>query len=251
MVNSVPVWVLTAAIEVVLLGIGGLSVMLWLSGRSKRALRANIAALEEALEAQTTATLVAEAASLAEEEALAAVQEHPPADAGAVVALGDNEPETVLAQEELDELIAIGDAEMQQSLGTLHAGSAVMAQKIEALQQQNRQLRQAVEAVQQNSVLPEDEQQEIVVPEKLMQEMETELSSLQQTCQSLQGSLQVHCVLLEGKLGDQETQDGEGNTAGSDIHQIKAELEQRTADFQRIQEEYDALLNEYQRIYET
>lgn len=253
MVNSVPVWVLTTVIEVGLLGVGGLSLMLWLSARSKRGLRANIAALEEALEAQTAATLVAEAASLAEEEALTVSQESPPAEAEtrAVVAADDDGSEAAITQEKLDKLFAVGDTETQQSLSTLRAECAAMAQKIDALQQRNDQLRQAVEAVQHNSALPEDEQQEIVVPEKLMQEMETELSSLQRASQSLQGTLLKHFTLLEGKLGEQETQESEENTAGSDVHQIKAELEQRTADFQRIQEEYDALLNEYQRIYET
>ncbi len=253
MVNSVPVWVLTTVVEVGLLGVGGLSLMLWLSARSKRGLRANIALLEEALEARTAATVVPEAASLAEEEALTVSHESPPAEAEtrAVLAADDDGVDAAITQEKLDEIFAVGDAETQQSLGTLRAESAAMAQKVDALQQRNGQLRQAVEAVQHNSALPEDEQQEMGVPEELMQDMETELLSLQQTCQSLQGSLQEHCTLLESKLGNQAAQESEGNPTGVDVHQIKAELEQRTADFQRIQEEYDALLNEYQRIYET
>jgi hypothetical protein len=169
----------------------------------------------------------------------------------------------LLSQDALDALFAssssaespaadTGDTDAAQHIATMLSESAAMEKQLEELQEKSAALRQAVENLQANQALPLEEQQDVPVPEKMMQDIENGLAALEQSRERLQEALQQHAHLLGGD-GDEankisaQVQDEE---TVKEITQLKTELEMRTADFARVQAEYNALLGEYQRIFE-
>jgi hypothetical protein len=206
------------------------------------------AALAEA-EPDTAAFVVSEEPEEQEDES------PPPAQA----------PTATLTQEMLDKLFAgaLEDededaalaadhdaAEIPQDMATILTENATMEQQIGRLQEKSQELRQAIEALRANTALPPEEQQDLPVPEAMMQEMEQGLDVLRQGCERMQQTLQTHCQSLGQGAHEESTQATPIETMQEELVQLKSVLEQRTSEFEHVQEEYDTLLTEYQRIFE-
>jgi hypothetical protein len=324
--HSVPVWLLTAVIEVSLLAMATLSTLLWLVWRRQRRLTLKVAELQGALMAPSTMVAipmewpaepgVEEALDMASVAAGGAVTEglpeefphvasvadacptEPVAEAGLpepeqelCTAAGTDEtldadtsdaanaaevPTAAITQEMLDHLFAAATeeedkdaremqednaSEIQRSVVALLSENADMEQRIGELQAKSLMLREAIEALQANAALPPEEQQNLPVPEVIMQEMEQGLAALQLGCERMQHELQAHCQALglgefeeaatSDASGDQEASEGRLSAAllQEEVVNLKAVLEQRATEFQRVQEEYSALLEEYQRVF--
>jgi hypothetical protein len=324
--HSVPVWLLTAVIEVSLLAMATLSTLLWLVWRRQRRLTLQVTELQRALMVPSTVaaiptewpaeTGVEEELDMASVAAGCAVtegllEELSPAapvahtystEVTAEVEL--SEPEQALlpatetdetlaedpsdaanaaealpvpiTQEMLDNLFTAAAAdedkdavemqednasEIQRSVVALLSENADMEQRIGELQAKGLMLREAIEALQANAALPPEEQQNLPVPEAIMQEMEQGLAALQLGCERMQHELRAHCQALglaeleeaavSGASGDQEASEVRLSAAvlQEEVVNLKAVLEQRAVEFQRVQEEYSSLLEEYQRIF--
>jgi hypothetical protein len=164
--------------------------------------------------------------------------------------------------EEITETPAEDASEIQRSVIALLSENADMEQQVGKLQVKGQALREAIEALQANVALPLEERQDLPVPEKIMQEMEQGLTALQQGCERMQHELQVHCQSLSlVSLEDADDSGASGAPEGAgerlsavalqeEVVNLKSVLEQRTAEFRRVQEEYTTLLEEYQRIFE-
>jgi hypothetical protein len=157
---------------------------------------------------------------------------------------------------------------LQQNAAALLSASATMAEQIAGLQEKSQSLRQAVEVLQANAALPLAEQQDIPVPENLMREIETGLVTLQRTRDRMQGELEAHCqalgwdaeTLAQLSQGEETaSSEASGEAAArqktrralqQEIVHLQAEVAQRAADFERIKNEYDELLTEYERIFQ-
>lgn len=319
---SVPVWFLTAVIEVGLLYMATLSMLLWLVWRRQRCLTLKVGELQRTLVAPSmVAAMPAEwpaetgeegldVAFLTEPSPVTAESLHAASGADACAAepvaemgLGEPEPELLattetgemldeepsvevtaavaptvtLTQEMLDSLFAAAAAdeteevaemqeqqaaEIQRSVIALLSESADMEQQVGKLQDKGQVLREAIAALQANVALPLEEQQDLPVPEKIMQEMEQGLMVLQQGCKRMQHELQVHCQSLGLASPEAATASGVSGEQGEagdrpsaavlqeEVVNLKSVLEQRAAEFQHVQEEYKTLLEEYQRIFE-
>jgi hypothetical protein len=324
--HSVPVWLLTAVIEVSLLAMATLSTLLWLVWRRQRRLTLQVVELQGALMAPSAVAVIPTAwpaetgaeeeldmASVAagctitevlpEEASHAAPVAHTfSTEAAARAALSEPEqercttseadetlledpsdaaraaeaPSAAFTQEMLDDLFTAAAeeatdgvemqedhaSEIQRSVVALLSENADMEQRIGELQAKGLLLREAIEALQTNAALPPEEQQDLPVPETIMQEMEQGLAALQLGCERMQHELQAHCQALglaeregEGLSGaseDPETSEAHPSATllQEEVVNLKAVLEQRATEFQRVQEEYSTLLEEYQRIFE-
>jgi len=291
--HSVPVWLLTAVIEVSLLCMGTLSVLLWFFWRRLRRLDLRVRELQQVQTATAAgSTLPTErsamletddveeqatvaAMALGEAAATTAVEAEP--ETAAFVASEEPEeqedespspaqaPTATLTQEMLDNLFAgvLEDEEEDAALASDHdAGeipqdmaailteNAAMEQQIGRLQGKSQELRQAIEALRANTALPLEEQQDIPVPETMMQEMEQGLEVLRQGCERMQQTLQTHCQSVGLGTHGESAPTTPAVAMQEEIVQLKSVLEQRTSEFEHVQEEYDTLLTEYQRIFE-
>lgn len=293
--HSVPVWLLTAVIEVSLLCVGTLSVLLWFFWRRLRRLDLRVRELQQVQMATAAESILpterpampetddvdaqATVAAIALEEVAdtpAALVEVEP-DTTAFVASEEPEeqedespspaqaPTATLTQEMLDNLFAgaLEDededatfasdhdaAEIPQDMAAILTENAAMEQQIGRLQEKSQELRQAIEALRANTALPPDEQQDLPVPEAMMQEMEQGLNVLRQGCERMQQTLQSHCQSLGQGAHVESTPAPPVATMQEELVQLKSVLEQRTSEFEHVQEEYDTLLTEYQRIFE-
>jgi len=325
--HSVPVWLLTAVIEVGLLAMAMLGTLLWLVWRRQRRLALKVEELQRALMAPSTVAAVSMewpaetgveeeldmaslAAGFAATEELPEAAPHaasvaytcptePAAEAGfpepkhewltptetdetldeepSDAASAAEVPTAAITQEMLDNLFAAAaqdedkDAvemqeenasEIQRSVVALLSENADMEQRIGQLQEKGLVLREAIEALQANVAFPPEEQQDLPVPEVIMQEMEQGLAALQLGCERMQHELQAHCQALRlaeleeealsGVSGDPVASEGRSSAAvlQEEVVNLKVVLEQRAVEFQRVQEEYSSLLEEYQRIFE-
>jgi hypothetical protein len=303
--DNVPVWVLTAVIEVALLGSGTLGLVTILFWRQTRRLRSQVTQLLEAVATpaeavcmrpmEDSASAVLEAVSpvlpVADQTGTPDTPSttilHPVATEGPITpspvtvtevagetptvseTVVEVKPTITLSQNLLDALLAasidnetidqepaqmVGD--VQQSVAAMLSENAVMEQQISDLQAKGQRLREVIDTLQANANLPLAKQQASIAPEHTMQEMEQGLTALQQTHERLLQQLQTHCQLL-GFDDPLALEMGEGEQAGKDaamrphdeILHLKAELDRRTMEFQRVQDEYDQLLGEYQRVY--
>lgn len=304
--HSVPVWLLTAVVEVGLLAIATLSTLLWLVWRRQRRLMLKVAELQRALMAPSTAAAIPiewPAEPGVEEELDLASLAACPTELGAEAELSEPEqelltttesdkaldqdtsdatstaevPTAAITQEMLDNLFNVAAeeedkdtvemqensaSEIQRSVVALLSENADMEQRIGELQAKGMMLREALKALQANATLPPEEQQDLPVPEAIMQDMERGLAALQLGCERMQHELQAHCQALglaeleetatSGAGGDQEASEvrPSATVLQEEVVNLKAVLEQRATEFQRVQEEYSALLEEYQRIFE-
>lgn len=321
--DSVPVWVLTAVIEVSGLCVGTLGFLTFVFWRRQRRLQATVrqlqgghvlpvtvaeplpmapapAPLPEAatpVESPTPVPAVAETAvsAVAEEPVTTAtdsamvapeatpVEAQEPAAEASATPLAEATTEAspgsaVLTQEMLDALLSGAlqedgaaeaqeetQSEAQQSVAAMMAENTTMEQQLNELQEKNSLLRQSVEQLLANASLPLEQQQDIPVPEKTMQEIERGLTALQQTRERAMQHLQAHCQLLG--LADLEIRpdspasgapvapnaDGQvpQTSLQEEVRHLQTTLAQRTVDYQRVQDEYERLLVEYQRVFEN
>jgi hypothetical protein len=158
-------------------------------------------------------------------------------------ALKDEDEDAALASD-------LDAAGIPQDMAAILTENAAMEKQIGALQEKGVKLRHAIEALRANTTLPLEEQQDLPVPETMMQEMEQGLEVLRQGCERMQHTLQTHCQSLGlGAHGENMPTPPE-TTMQEEIVQLKSVLEQRTSEFEHVQEEYDTLLTEYQRIFE-